>query len=257
MDIQKSTPTWGWRVYGLGMIALALVCLVWGDFDPGQPVPKEFPARTALAYAAAAVMMAGGLGVLWRRTTAWGAALLTAYYAVVVVLLMDGSMILRDPGEYLAYSNTAGQLAIAAGGLIIFAAHAKLDPSLAGRLTRLGQVLFGICAVLWGGAHFFYMDFTAPLVPRWLPPSPEFWGYATGIFHIAGGLAIVTGIRARLAAILLTVMYAAFQVLVHAPLVLADPARHWNLAEFAVNLAFVGVAWVVADSLARRVPETA
>ena len=42
-----------WRVYGLGIIALSLVGLAWGDFVSGQPVPKWFPERTALAYAAA------------------------------------------------------------------------------------------------------------------------------------------------------------------------------------------------------------
>lgn len=38
----------GRRVYGLGVMALGMVCLAWGDFDLGQPVPKDFPDRTAL-----------------------------------------------------------------------------------------------------------------------------------------------------------------------------------------------------------------
>ena len=46
---------------------------------------------------------------------------------------------------------------------------------------------------LFGGAHFFYMNLTTPLVPSWLPPSQIFWGYATGIAHIAAGFAILTG----------------------------------------------------------------
>jgi hypothetical protein len=70
----------GWRVYGLGVMALGMVCLAWGDFDLGQPVPKDFPDRTALAYAAAAFMFVAGAAVEWRRTAAWGAAALTAYY---------------------------------------------------------------------------------------------------------------------------------------------------------------------------------
>jgi len=31
----------GWRVYGIGVMAMGLVCLAFGDFDPGQPVPDE------------------------------------------------------------------------------------------------------------------------------------------------------------------------------------------------------------------------
>ena len=95
------------------------------------------------------------------------------------------------------------------------------------------------------------MNLTAPLVPKWLPPTQEFWAYATGVGHIAAGVAILTGVQARLAAILLTAMYASFTLMVHAPMLLADPASHGNWSENALNLALIGAAWVVADSLAR------
>jgi uncharacterized membrane protein YphA (DoxX/SURF4 family) len=95
------------------------------------------------------------------------------------------------------------------------------------------------------------MNLTAPLVPKWLPPSQEFWAYATGVGHIAAGVAILTRVQARLAAILLTAMYVSFTVLVHVPLLLADSSSHANWAENALNLALIGIAWVVADSLAR------
>jgi len=59
------------------------------------------------------------------------------------------------------------------------------------------------------------MNLTSPLVPKWLPPTQEFWAYATGFGHIAAGVAILTGVQARLAAILLTAMFASFTPLVH------------------------------------------
>jgi uncharacterized membrane protein YphA (DoxX/SURF4 family) len=251
MTAGKTTTALGWRAYGLGVMALAMVCLAWGDFDPGQPVPKEFPDRTALAYLVAAFMLVAGAAVQWRRTVVWGAASLTAYYALMVVILMNGRVVLAHPTEFGAYSGAAEQLAIAAGALIIYAASANVDALRAGRLTRLGQMAFGLCALLFGGAHFFYINLTVPLVPRWLPPTPEFWAYATGIGHIAAGLAILTGVQARLAAILLTVMFASFTPLVHVPMLLADPASRANWSENALNLALIGAAWVVADSLAR------
>ena len=247
--VENTTAVFGWRVYGLGVISLAIVCLVWGDFVLGQPVPKNFPARTALACAAGIFMLLAGAAVEWRRTAAWGAAALSAYYALIVVILMNGRVLLRNLTEYGAYSGGAEQLAIAAGGLIVYAAFARIDTALAERLTRLGQLTFGVCAVLFGGAHFFYMNLTIPFVPKWLPPTQEFWAYATGVAHIAGGVAILTGVRARLAAILLTLMYASFTPLVHLPTLLADPSSHFNWSENALNLALVGVAWVVADSL--------
>ena len=242
----------GWRVYGLGVVALALVALAWGDFDPGQPAPKDLPAREVLAYGAAAFMLAAGAAVLWRRTAALGAGALAAYYALVVVVLMNGRVMLLHPAEYGAYSGAAEQLAIAAGGLIVFAAKAQIEAPLAARLTRAGQLAFGVCALLFGGAHFAYMNLTVPLVPKWLPPSPLFWAYATGLAHIAAGLAILSGVRARLAAIALTVMYASFTPLVHLPMLLAGPASRGVWSENALNLGLTGAAWVVADPLARR-----
>jgi uncharacterized membrane protein YphA (DoxX/SURF4 family) len=251
MTAEKETVVFGWRVYGLGVMALGMVCLAWGNFDPGQSVPKDFPDRTALAYAAAAFMLVAGAGVEWRRATAWAAAALTAYYALVVVILMDGRLVPAHYAEFGTYSNLAEQLAIAAGGLIVYAASARIDAAQAARLTRLGQLAFGVCALLFGGAHFFYMNLTIPLVPKWLPPTQEFWAYATGIGHIAAGLAILTGVQARLAAILLTAMYAAFTPLVHLPMLLANPSSYMNWTENALNLALTGAAWVTADSLVR------
>ncbi|HUO12266.1 MAG TPA: hypothetical protein VMU37_05865 [Caulobacteraceae bacterium] len=241
----------GWRVLGLGVMALGMVALAWGAFDPGQPVPKAFPDRATLAHAAALFMIVAGAASAWRRTAVWGAGVLAAYYGVVVVVLMNGRVVLTHPAVYGAYSSGAEQLAIAAGALIAYAAHARIDAALAARLTRLGQLAFGVCALLFGGAHFVYMNLTVPLVPAWLPPSRAFWAYATGAAHIAAGVAILTGVRARLAAILLTVMFAAFTPLVHIPLLLADPASRVNWSENALNLALTGAAWMVADSLAR------
>jgi hypothetical protein len=251
MTPEKTTVAIGWRIYGLGVVGLALVCLAFGGFDPGQPVPKDFPFRTPLADAADAFMLIAGVAVAWRRTAAWAAATLTAYYTLIVVVLMNGRVVLAHATEFGSYSGTAEQLAIAAGGLIVYAANARIDAALAARLTRVGQVVFGVCAVLFGGAHFFYMNMTAPLVPKWLPPSQVFWAYATGVGHIAAGVAIVTRVQARLAAILLTGMYVSFTVLVHVELLVGDPSSHGIWAENAENLALIGVAWVVADSFAR------
>ncbi|HEX5123112.1 MAG TPA: DoxX family protein [Rhodanobacteraceae bacterium] len=242
---------YGWRVWGLGIMALGAVCLAFGDFHPGQPVPKEFPARTELAYIVAAFMLVAGAAVEWRRTLPMAAAALTAYWVVVVVILMNGRVWLAHFAEFLPYESGAIQLAIAAGGLIVYAGSADIDAALAERLTRIARVAFGLCLLVFGTAHFVYMSLTAPLIPKWLPPSQEFWAYATGIAHIAAGVAILTGVKARLAAVLLTIMFALFSVMVHIPMVIADPKNHWIWNENAVNIALIGAAWVVADSLAR------
>lgn len=242
----------GWRIYGLGLIHMAVVALALGAFLPGEAVPKGFPGRAELAYGAAAILLAGGAAIQWRRTAAWAGAALAAYFGVVVILAMDARLVLAHPTLYLVYESLAEQLALAAGGLLVYAAFADPEHILTARLTRAGQLAFGLCAVVFGGAHFAYMNLTAPLVPKWLPPSQLFWGYATGVFQIAGGAAILAGVRPRLAALLLTLMYALFTPLVHLPRVIADPSNAGAWIENATNLALIGVAWLVADSLARK-----
>jgi uncharacterized membrane protein len=251
MTSERTTMALGWRVYGFGVMALGMACLAFGDFDPGQPVPVHFPARIALAYAAGAFMVVAAAVVEWRRTAAWGAAALTVYYALFVVILMNGRLLLRDYAVFVTYENIAMQLAITAGGLIVYAATARIDPALAGRLTRLGRLAFGVCSLVFGVAHFVYMKNTASMVPKWLPPTQEFWGHATGACFVAAGVAILTGVQARLAAILLTAMLVSFGLLANGRILLADHASHWNWTESAVNLAVIGAAWVMADSLAR------
>jgi uncharacterized membrane protein len=259
MTAEKTTMAFGWRVYGLGVMALGVACLVFGQFDPGQPVPANFPAHTAVAYATGAFMAVAAAAVEWRRTAAWGAAALTIYYALIVVILMNGRLLLTDYAAYVSYENIAMQLAIAASGLIIYADTARIHARLAARLALLGRLAFGVCALVFGGAHFAYLRYTASLIPKWLPPTQLFWTYATGISFVAAGVAILTGVRGRLAAILTTAMLASFGVLVNGRILLANHSIHMNWTESAVNLAVVGAAWVVADSLAppRRSPERA
>jgi uncharacterized membrane protein len=245
------TPTpLGRYAYGVGVMALGVACLATADFVVAQPLPKDFPHRAALAFATAAFLLVAGAALEWRRGAARAAAAIAAFYAVVIVLA-DGPAVIADYASYATYSGIAEQAAILAGALIVHAASANIDATRSARLTRVGQIAFGLCALLFGGAHFVYIDFTVPWVPKYLPPSQASWAYATGVAHIAAGLAILTGVRARPAAILLTIMYASFTPLVHLPMLLTHPASHANWSENAINLALTGAAWVVADSLAR------
>src|ERR1700678_3921154 len=103
MTIEKKTIALGWRVYGLGVMALGITCLAFRDFNPGQPVPKDFPARAILVYAAGAFMVAAGAAIQWRRATVWSAAALTAYYTLFVLILMNGPLLLAHYAEYGTY----------------------------------------------------------------------------------------------------------------------------------------------------------
>jgi len=244
--------TVGIRIYALGAVALGLVGLAWSDFAlVWQPVPATVPGRTLLACALAAALLLGGLATNWRRTAAAGAALLCILFGLIAAVL-HGPQVLAHPQVFGAWSGLAEQLAPTAAGLVACAFIIGGGGTRGYGYLRAGQWAFGACVVVFGLAHFFYLKDTAELVPNWLPPDQSFWAAATGVAHLAAGVAILTGVAARLAAYLLTLMFALFGILIHAPLLMADPHSHLNWVMNAMNLALTGSAWAVADTLRGR-----
>ena len=48
MTAEKTTMAFGWRVYGLGVMAIGLASLAFGTFDPGSRRPRTFPLASFL-----------------------------------------------------------------------------------------------------------------------------------------------------------------------------------------------------------------
>ena len=237
------------RVYGLAAVALGLVGLVWGDFAAvWQPEPTDVPGRTPLAYALAVAPLLAGLAIQWQRTAGRGALVLAVLYSLGVVLLYIPRAV-AQPSVFVTWYAVAEQSALAAGGLVAYAYCAQLEPTAAERLSNTGRLVFGVCLIVFGLAHLVYLAYTAKLVPAWLPPGQIFWVYATAAGHFAAGIAILAGVYARKAAMLLTAMFVVFGILVHAPTIFIDPHTHINWAENAINFALIGSAWVIAASL--------
>ena len=240
----------GRYVFGLGALILGLAGLHWGDFAlVWQPVPTNVPDRTILAYLVGATLALGGLALLWKRTAASGAAALALLFALGV-LLLHVPRVIAHPLALSSWAGVAEQMALVAGGAL---AYAMTDnAAISAVLFRAGWLAFGLCCLVFGAVHFRYLFDTARMVPDYLPMGQLFWARFTGTAHIAAGLGILSGVRARLAAQMLTAMFLVFAALVHAPLLIADPASHLNWVMNAMNLCLTGAAWIVADSLRGR-----
>jgi hypothetical protein len=238
----RNLGVWVWAV---GIVALGLVGLAFGNLEGGQTAPKATPDRAVLVAIANAFLVVAGAAAPLRGARRWAAAALALWWVVVVTVLMAASVILLHPDVFGAWSGAAEVMAVGTAAIIVWAGTGVSGEA---AWVRGAQATFGICAVLFGVAHFVYMGLTAPLVPRWLPGSGVFWGYATGVAQVAAGVAIATRIAGRLAAVLLTTMYGLFQLLVHMPLLIGAPGSEFFWSENALNLTLVGVAWVVAAS---------
>ena len=245
----------GNRIFGAAAIALGLVGLVWGDFAAvWQPVPQEMPGYVFLAYAAALLQCGAGLALQWRRTSAAGALLLAALCAVFALLW--ARRIIAHPEIFAVWSGTAEQLALAVGGFAAYVSQRPRDELFAVRFAQACRLAFGLCLVAFGAAHFLYVTETAAMVPAWLPPGQRIWALATGAAHLLAGLALLSGIKALLAARLLTAMFVGFGLLVWLPQLFATPHEHIAWAGNAINFALIGAAWAVADMVARFGPRS-
>lgn len=242
----------GARIYGLAAIHLGILGLLWGEFTAGWfSVPTTLPGRTTLAYVVAVLFIAGGVLINWHRTARFGAAILTVLFTAGLVLL-DLTRLAAHLGEFDYWDGSAEQVALVAGGLIAYATRANIPPALSLRVQQASRAAFGLCLFFFGAAHFVYLDHTVSMVPKWIPPGPVFWAWFTALAAIAAGLSLVSGVLALQAARLLSAMYVIFGLVVHVPILMAHPDKHWNWEENALNLALLGAAWVIADSLAGK-----
>ena len=224
--------------YALGAILLGMVTLAVHDFAlQWQPVPQWVPTRSALSIVSAAILIVGGL-VAMRRNAGWARLTLPGFYALWVLALHVPALIGQP---------NVGTLLGVAEILSLAAAGAALAPASALRWVRpTARILSGLCPLVFGLSHIVYADFTSTMVPAWLP-ARLFLAYFTGAAHIAAGLAILSGLFARIAARMLALMCASFVLLIHIPGVIGAPADRMQWTMLAVALSITGGAW-----LARR-----
>jgi uncharacterized membrane protein len=252
---RKHSPHIGLHLYGVAAAALGVIGLGWGDFATNwQRVQLDVPHREALAYFTAAYELVIGLAILWRRTARSAALLLTFLYAIFALLWVI--QIFAVPGVYDSWGNFFEEFSLVMGGVVAFSSLAPKDSPWAAR-TAIFSRLFGVCVISFGLVHFISFAGAASWVPRWIPPGQKFWIAATGTFFFMAAGAILSGVMARLASRLLTIMIVCFEILVWIPRLIASPHDHFNWSGNAICCAIAAAAWVVSDSINQLGPSYA
>jgi hypothetical protein len=234
----------GRPVFGVAMLAIGLITLAWHDYN-------AWPQLRYLVYAASTAQIVGGAAIQFRRTAKAGAIVLSAGNLVFVLLCVPG--IFTAPRVYNSWGNFFEQFSLLSGAAIVFG---RWSPAWSREhLNRIARILLGICAISFALEQAFYLDATAKLVPKWIPPSPMFWAVTTTVLFALAALALLTNRVALPASRLLTLMLLSFGLLVWVPLLLSDPRSHTNWSEFAETFAIAGAIWILADLLGESPPD--
>jgi uncharacterized membrane protein YphA (DoxX/SURF4 family) len=206
-----------------------------------QPVPAGTPWRAPLAIVAGIILAAGGAAILSRKFEREGAWLLTGFIGLWT-LALNLPLAIKSFTHIGAWNSPAEIAFMTMGALALVSSHTAQRRRV---LALVARLVAGASACVFGLAHFNYIDFTATMVPAWIPPSQVFWAWATGAGHLAAGLALLSGIQARLAALLLAGMMGSFVLLVHLPRVIGAPDQHVEWIMLGVSSMLAGAALLV------------
>ena len=240
------------HLFAVTLVVLGVADALLRSFAPiWQSVPPAFPWRGWLFVFCVLIECAVGVGLLYRRLAA-AAAGLFAGVLLLWLLIFKLRVIFHEPMQAVSYESF-GETAVLAAAAWVLCMPERAAPGGRGLgamngpwAARVTAALLGFALLAFGVSHFAYLHETAALVPRWLT-RPVFWAFLFGCTYLAAGVAILSGIRAPLAATLVAVQMALFTILVWVPAALAT-FRSGAWSELADSWTLTVAAWVVAAS---------
>jgi hypothetical protein len=234
-------------VFGLAAVLFGTCGFVWTDVNLWKEIAPfgNIPHAEILLHLTSALTIAGGVAIQIPRTVRAGALLLGVLYLFITLLWLPHYLVKPLAFDYVPAISEEFSLVCAA--LIVYG----------GRFTRAGYYGFAICVILFALAQVVYLQYTASLVPKWIPPGQIFWTNATTIFFALAAIALLIDRYALLASRLLTAMVVGFGLLIWVPACLTNPHKLSNWTELATNFGIAGAAWIVADYLGKRGPARA
>src|SRR5208282_2424993 len=216
--------------FAIAAAGLAIFSLSYGEFGTsGRSLPDWIPWREAWVYLSALILLAAGVGLCFSRTALPAVLTIGVYLAVWAVL--DTPPIFSKPLSIGAWYGFCEATTSLVGAWILYALLQQQSRGSGLAIAsehglRAAQVLFGLTCVFYGVSHFAYADYTAGMVPAWLPDRLGL-AYFTGLAHLAAGIGIIVGVLPRLAATLEAIMMSLFGLLVWVASFFAQPRPPW------------------------------
>lgn len=238
----------------IGTLVFGVLSLAHADFVSGlQPLPASMPAYATWAIFTGLLLVAIGAGLLIDRTIRWAAFGLAALLLLWVALI-HAPIVIAAPRNGTAWVRLFESFALAGGALVLagLTVSQRVPGDANDKLVRVGRFCFGVSLPVFAATHFIYADFVATIVPAWIP-ARLFWAWFTGAAHLAAGLAVLTGVLARPAALLAGAMYGSWALILHVPRVMPDLGNRPEMTNLFVAVALCGAAWIVAASYPKAI----
>jgi uncharacterized membrane protein len=251
----------GRKMFGLGMLYLAVLSLISQDFIIGRP--PLINTNPILADVLSIIVIVASLLIIFNHRTGGITALLIALLIFVFTFLVRylPSLINGTFEGALWQLNGYKTLALIGGALIVSLSFFEesgnrpvpfLEKYNAVKYFKLiGSLTLAAFLIISGFAHFKYADFVTEFIPSYIP-FHAFWTYFCGVCLIAGGIGLLISFTRKLAALLSGIMILSWFVLLHIPRIIAninDPSDRMGLGE---SFAFAGIFFVLTGLFSKE-----
>ena len=221
-----------------GLVGTGALALRYGGLDPQWQHPPPRWNLPAIGYANGIVLVGLSLALLVPQARRIAGYALTIFLVLWTIVFALPRIVAGQEAAWLA----PAEVLFVAAGVWIASGEA--------RRRRPVEILFGLCLITFGAAHFLYLKFTANMIPAFIPFHLPL-AALTGAGHIAAGLSVITGLLAWLGSALLAAMFSLFVLLLHIPRTIADPASRLEWTMLFHATALTGAAWLMAASLSK------
>jgi uncharacterized membrane protein len=234
-------------IFATALVAFGLIHIINQNFPVGLiPVPATVPGRLALVNIAGIALIAAGLMLFTNKLTYYGALTAGVVWALLIIFL-HLPLLLMDLSKPNAWTGTFECLMLLSGTLVIidgcfpFHKKPKYSPALIARyLYMSGLVAFAVM-------HYIYLQYLATLVPVWLP-GHVVWAWVVLAAFSLSAISILINKQAKLAFIMLAIMYLTWVVILHLPRAFAKMHSEPEWTSTCVALAVGGIALLLAGN---------
>jgi uncharacterized membrane protein YphA (DoxX/SURF4 family) len=236
---------YGRALFGASSVLLGVASLIGHGSELWQRLRPLGPAfASVIAWGLAIALIIGGAAMLYPRTARFASVVLGIVYGLFTLACIQD--ITAAPLNFVSYIDFFEQLSIVCGALAVYAATDTSMPASA-TLGRVARLALGVCVISFAWAQLAYLQYTASLVPTWIPPNQVFWTILTTVAFGLAAIAILINLQARLAIRLMALMLALFGLLVWVPRIATHPEKLSNWTEFSSNYLMTASSWLVSE----------